>query len=48
LGFEFEPAPGGLSSVPTLFDMTTSPDGELVSVDSRLAEIHHRYGPITS
>jgi len=25
--------------------MTTSPDGELVPVDRRLAEIHHRYGP---
>jgi hypothetical protein len=25
--------------------MTTSPDGELVAADRRLAEIHHRYGP---
>ena len=25
--------------------MTTSPDGELVLVDRRLAEIHQRYGP---
>ena len=25
--------------------MTTSPDGELVPVETRLAEIHHRYGP---
>jgi hypothetical protein len=25
--------------------MTTSPDGEPVDVDSRLAEIHRRYGP---
>jgi hypothetical protein len=24
--------------------MTTSPDGELVPVERRLAEIHHRYG----
>jgi HD domain len=29
-------------------DMTTSPDGEPVPVDQRLAEIHHRYGPVTS
>ena len=26
-------------------DLTTSPDGELVTVDERLAEIRHRYGP---
>jgi len=44
LGFEFEPAPLFLSSVLTYCDMTTSPDGELVPVDRRLAEIHHRYG----
>ena len=25
--------------------MTTSPDGELVPVGKRLAEIHDRYGP---
>ena len=25
--------------------MTTSPDGELVPVEQRLAEIHNRYGP---
>ena len=25
--------------------MTTSPDGELVPVETRLTEIHHRYGP---
>jgi hypothetical protein len=25
--------------------MTTSPDGEHVCVDQRLAEIHDRYGP---
>ena len=34
-----------LSSVLTYCDMTTSPDGELVPVGRRLAEIHHRYGP---
>ena len=45
LGLEFEPAPHALSSVLTCCDMTTSPDGELVPVERRLAEIHHRYGP---
>jgi hypothetical protein len=45
LGLEFEPAPYTLSSVLTCCDMTTSPDGELVPVERRLAEIHHRYGP---
>jgi hypothetical protein len=45
LSLEFEPAPYALSSVLTYCDMTTSPDGELVPVDRRLAEIHHRYGP---
>jgi predicted hydrolase (HD superfamily) len=44
LGLEFEPAPYVLSSVLTCCDMTTSPDGELVPVDRRLAEIHDRYG----
>jgi hypothetical protein len=45
LSLEFEPAPYALSSVLTYCDMTTSPDGELVPVQRRLAEIHHRYGP---
>ena len=45
LGLEFEPAPYELSSVLTCCDMTTSPDGELVPVERRLAEIHDRYGP---
>jgi hypothetical protein len=45
LGLEFEPAPYVLSSVLTYCDMTTSPDGELVTVGWRLAELHHRYGP---
>ncbi len=45
LTFEFEPAPQALSSVLTFCDMTTSPDGELVPVDRRLAGIHDRYGP---
>ena len=41
---EFEPAPYALSSVLTFCDMTTSPDGELVPVEKRLAEIQDRYG----
>jgi putative nucleotidyltransferase with HDIG domain len=45
LSLEFEPAPQALSSVLTFCDMTTSPDGEPVTVGRRLAEIHHRYGP---
>ena len=45
LGLEFEPAPYVLSSVLTFCDMTTSPDGEHVPVEQRLAEIHDRYGP---
>jgi hypothetical protein len=45
LSREFEPAPYALSGVLTCCDMTTSPDGELVPVEQRLAEIHHRYGP---
>ena len=45
LVLEFEPAPYLLSSVLTCCDMTTSPDGELVPAEQRLAEIHHRYGP---
>jgi hypothetical protein len=42
---EFEPPPDALSSVLTYCDMTTSPDGELVTVQTRLADIHDRYGP---
>ena len=45
LSHEFEPAPQVLSSALTSCDMTTSPDGEPVPVDRRLAEIHDRYGP---
>ncbi len=45
LGREFEPAPYVLSSALTYCDMTTSPVGEPVPVDRRLAEIHDRYGP---
>ena len=42
---EFEPAPHVLAKALTFCDMTTSPDGEPVQVDRRLAEIHDRYGP---
>ena len=45
LGLEFEPAPQQLSDALTYCDMTTSPDGALVPVEQRLAEIHDRYGP---
>jgi len=45
LSYEFEPAAHALSSALTYCDMTTSPDGEPVPVEQRLAEIHHRYGP---
>ena len=45
LSREFKPAPDALSSVLTCCDMTTSPDGEPVPAERRLAEIHHRYGP---
>ena len=44
LSLEPEPAPEELSSVLTYCDMTTSPDGELVPVGRRLAEIQQRYG----
>jgi hypothetical protein len=43
LGLEFESAPYVLSSVLTFCDMTTSPDGEPVPLDRRLAEIHNHY-----
>ena len=42
---EFEPPSQPLADALTCCDMTTSPDGELVPVETRLAEIHHRYGP---
>ena len=45
LSLEFEPAPYAHSSVLTYCDMTTSPDGQPVPVERRLAEIHDRYGP---
>jgi hypothetical protein len=46
LSREFKPAPHALSSVLTYCDMTTSPDGELVPAEQRLAEIQQRYGPV--
>jgi hypothetical protein len=45
LSSEFDPAPDFLASVLTCCDMTTSPDGQPVPVERRLAEIHDRYGP---
>jgi hypothetical protein len=44
LSIKSEPAPHALSSVLTYCDMTTSPDGKLVPVERRLAEIQQRYG----
>jgi hypothetical protein len=45
LSSEFDPAPNVLASVLTYCDMTTSPDGQPVPAEQRLAEIHDRYGP---
>ena len=44
LSSEFDPAPDVLASVLTYCDMTTSPDGQPVPVERRLAEIQHRHG----
>jgi hypothetical protein len=41
---EFAAPPQPLADALTCCDMTTSPDGEPMNVDRRLAEIHHRYG----
>ena len=41
---EFAPPPQPLADALTFCDMTTSPDGEHVQVQNRLAEIHDRYG----
>ena len=41
---EFAEPPQSLADALTFCDMTTSPDGEHVQVDRRLAEIHDRYG----
>jgi len=45
LSAEFEPVGGLLADALTYCDMTTSPDGEPVAVERRLAEILTRYGP---
>ena len=45
LSSEFDPAPDVLASVLTYCDMTTSPDGQPVLAEQRLAEIQDRYGP---
>jgi putative nucleotidyltransferase with HDIG domain len=45
LSSEFDPAPHALASVLTYCDMTTSPDGQPVPAEQRLAEIQDRYGP---
>ncbi|TYK50743.1 HD domain-containing protein [Actinomadura decatromicini] len=45
LSDEFAPASGYLSRALIYCDMTTTPDGEVVSVAERLAEIRERYGP---
>jgi hypothetical protein len=44
LAREFTPPPQHLADALTFCDMTTSPDGEHVQVQNRLAEIHDRYG----
>jgi len=41
---EFAPPPQKLADALTFCDMTTSPDGQQVTVNRRLAEIHDRYG----
>jgi hypothetical protein len=41
---EFDPPPQPLADALTCCDMTTSPDGEPMNVDRRLAEIRRRYG----
>ena len=45
LSDESGPAPDAPASVLTCCDMTASPDGQPVSAEQRLAEIHDRYGP---
>jgi hypothetical protein len=44
LNREFAQAPRPLADALTFCDMTTSPDGDHVHVNHRLAEIHDRYG----
>jgi HD superfamily phosphodiesterase len=45
LNSEFESADALVSEALIYCDMTTSPDGEQMPVDRRLAEIQDRYGP---
>jgi putative nucleotidyltransferase with HDIG domain len=45
LAAEFPMPPGRLLGMLTYCDLTTSPDGERVSVTWRLADIRARYGP---
>lgn len=45
LTFEFAPVGGLLAEALTYCDMTTSPDGHPVDIDTRLVEIIDRYGP---
>ena len=42
---EFAPPPQQLADALTFCDMTTSPDGNMLPVEQRLAEILARYGP---
>lgn len=42
---EFAPPPAELADALTYCDMTTSPDGEPLTVSERLADIGRRYGP---
>jgi hypothetical protein len=44
LGAEFAPVEGILMDALIYSDMTTSPDGDPIAVDTRLAEIIDRYG----
>lgn len=45
LSAEFAPGDPVLADALCFADITTSPDGELVGADDRLAEIQARYGP---
>jgi hypothetical protein len=45
LAAEFRPARRDLADALTYCDMTTSPDGQRLTVGQRLAEIRARYGP---
>jgi putative nucleotidyltransferase with HDIG domain len=45
LAREFEPVRRDLADALSYCDMTTGPDGQHMSIEQRLAEIHARYGP---